>query len=423
VRKPILNESSNITGAVASSLLDEVRHLHSELKLCGEPRNALLYVPDDLLSYILFLLRDECPAMPEASSDEWTDLLTRLSFHSILPLVYRKIGQLPQEVHPPKHIIQDMRKAFMGSRALCLQMERQLHRLLDAFKEAAVRALVLKGPALVWSVYPDPATRPSSDIDLLVLPEEFTKAREVLHRLGYRCTFGKFEDFGGTGCQETFINQANSTDSLDVELHWELHDFFGVERGNRVYDLFSRSMEVETSIVTFEALNWVDALIHAALHLVMTHNQEVRLLWIYDIALLAQKLTVPDDWKLLQERSSIWGARLSLESSLRMAQLWAGLQIPRGFDRFSAWPKPTEAETTAVINTMLRHSRPDIYLKLFSPGLGSLTIPKKIRLLLRLVFPSTDCMRSRYLFSHKWLLPVFYIRRWWKWFVRIIRIV
>jgi len=400
-------------------LEDKARSLHTHLKLAGEPKNALLYTPDKLLSYILSVLRDETPHLPEVSRSKWSDLLALLNSHGILPLLYWKIGHLPPEQQPPENTVAHMRSMFMKSRALGLQMEKQLLNLLDAFSNAGIRALVLKGSALAWLLYPDPATRPFHDIDLLVSPEEFPKAREILYKIGYQSTLREFDGFENPGCEEAFIHQTNSRDNCCVELHWELHNFFGMDRDNRTEDLFHRAIEVEIPDLTFECLHWVDALTHAALHLVMTHNQDLRLLWIYDIALLAQKLTVPEDWKLLQERSSIWGARLSVEHSLKMAQVWTGLHLPKGFDDFSTWPKPVEAEISALDNAILRYSRPGVYLKLFLSD--SPTVFGKALSLLKLIFPSPDRIRSRYPSSHRWLLPISYVRRWWRWFVKSIR--
>jgi hypothetical protein len=72
-------------------------------------------------------------------------------------------------------------------------MERQLREILDTFGRENISSLVLKGPALAWTVYPDPATRPFADIDLLVRPDQYMKARNILNQLGYRSQLDRFE--------------------------------------------------------------------------------------------------------------------------------------------------------------------------------------------------------------------------------------
>ena len=92
-----------------SKLLEEIRNIHTGRKLCGEPQNALLNVSDDLLLYVLSLLRDDSPAVPDASIPEWNELISALSSHWITPLLYWKIGHLPYELRPPEDTTAQMR--------------------------------------------------------------------------------------------------------------------------------------------------------------------------------------------------------------------------------------------------------------------------------------------------------------------------
>jgi hypothetical protein len=134
--------------------------------------------------------------------------------------------------------------------------------------------------------------------------------------------------------------------------------------------------------------------------------------WIYDTALLAQHLQVPDDWETLQTRSVAWRARLPLEHCLKLAQVWAGLKLPDGFDDFSTWPRPSEDEAEVWAGTM-HHHWVTILLKrsLSSPSL----LLKRVPSLLRLLFPHPDMVRLCYPTSSNWLLPVSYVRRWFRW--------
>jgi hypothetical protein len=144
----------------------------------------------------------------------------------------------------------------------------------------------------------------------------------------------------------------------------------------------------------------------------MIHKNEMRLSWIYDTALLAQHLKVDNDWQTLQEMSVAWKARLPLEHCLKMAQVWAGLELPEGFDDFSTWPQPTEDEAAVWEDTM-RHHWVTILLKrsLANPSL----LLKRVPSLFRLLFPHPDIVRYCYPSSSKWLLPISYMRRWLRW--------
>ena len=385
------------------------------MKLCGAMDKSFLDLPDELLTYVKSILRDESPLAPAATVEEWSSLLTFLRANWMVPFAYRKIGSLPQQCQPPAAITDEMRQAFLLSVVRSLHMERQLQEIMEAFQEQSVRVLVLRGPALAFSLYPDPAMRASSDLDLLVMPKNVVQAREILENLGYTCMAKRFEVARDFFREECFIDQKNSGNKFPVDLHWvhwELHPFFKGSDKVEIEDLFQRAWKVETPTLTFKTLHPVDYLIHSAIHLVMIHRMEMRLSWIYDAALLAQHLQVPADWQTLQERSIAWRARLPLERCLKMAQVWAGLELPDGFEDFSTWPRPSEDEADVWADTM-NHHWVTILLKrsLSSPSL----LLKRIPSLLRLLFPHPDMVRLCYPTSSNWLLPVSYVRRWFRW--------
>jgi hypothetical protein len=410
-----LDQAVSIDSERGSTLKGVMQSIHPSLKLSGAKERPLFDLSDELLTYVKSVLQDESPPAPEASLDEWSSLLDFLQAHWIIPFLYRKIGSLPQECLPPERITDKMRQAFLVSCVRSLHMERQLQEIIEAFREKGVRVLVLRGPALAFSLYADPAMRPSSDLDLLVRPERVVQARGILEKLGYTCLAKRFETARDFFREECFVHQKNPRNTFPVDLHWvhwELHPFFRGSEEVGIDDLFQRAWKVETPNLAFETLHPLDYLIHSAIHLVMIHKNEMRLSWIHDTALLAQHLQVPDDWETLQERSVAWRARLPLEQCLKMAQVWAGLELPEGFDDFSTWPRPTEDESAVWADTM-HHHWVTILLKrsLANPSL----LLKRVPSLLRLLFPHPDIVRFCYPTSSKWLLPVSYVRRWFRW--------
>jgi hypothetical protein len=382
-----------------------MQSIHPNLKLCGTTDQSLFDLPDELLTYVRSVLKDESPLAPSASLDDWSSLLTILQANWIIPFLYRRIGSLPPECRPPESITDEMRQAFLFSRVRSLHMEGQLREIIEAFQNEGLRVLVLRGPALAFSLYEDPAMRSSCDLDLLVIPEQVVQARGILESLGYRCLAKRFETARDFFREECFIHQENPGNTFPVP-------FFKGSEEVDILDLFQRAWKVETPTLAFETLHPVDYLIHSAIHLIMIHKNEMRLSWIYDTALLAQNLQVPDDWETLQERCIAWRARLPLEQCLKMAQVWTGLELPEGFDDFSTWPRPTEDESAVWEDTM-RHHWVTILLKrsLSNPSL----LLKRIPSLLRLLFPHPDIVRFCYPTSSNWLLPLSYMRRWLRW--------
>ena len=66
---------------------------------------------------------------------------------------------------------------------------------MTAFAKEGIESIVLKGPALVQTLYAEPWMRPSYDLDLLVKKDSIFKTRTILEDLGYHCFDKKFECF------------------------------------------------------------------------------------------------------------------------------------------------------------------------------------------------------------------------------------
>ena len=132
-------------------------------------------------------------------------------------------------------------------------------------RAAGVRPLLMKGAALAYLHYPEPSLRPRYDTDLLVHQDDRDAVAETMRELGYRRATQTSGDF--------VMPQAN----------FEMRDRFGT----------CHVCDVHWKIATpqpFAILLPIDALLLACIHRVAHHDESVRLLWLYDIHLIASGL-------------------------------------------------------------------------------------------------------------------------------------
>jgi hypothetical protein len=66
-----------------------------------------------------------------------------------------------------------------------LWLERRLLELDDAFRAEGIEVVVLKGPSVAHTAYPDPALRPFRDLDLLVRTSDWRRACALLAGMGW----------------------------------------------------------------------------------------------------------------------------------------------------------------------------------------------------------------------------------------------
>jgi hypothetical protein len=90
-------------------------------------------------------------------------------------------GVLRLESNQVSDLLGDHRDAML----LCLSLERELLRVCSALHDAGIGALVLKGPALAHTRYPQASWRSFRDIDLLVRSADWARACNILHSLGF----------------------------------------------------------------------------------------------------------------------------------------------------------------------------------------------------------------------------------------------
>lgn len=102
--------------------IDPYRIFHEKVRLaCGG--QALEYSPD-LTQYLISLLRGTPVVPPACPASEWKPFLNILRPHAILPLLYWKIEQLPEDSRPAGEVVQLLREVFLSRVYSTVQMER-----------------------------------------------------------------------------------------------------------------------------------------------------------------------------------------------------------------------------------------------------------------------------------------------------------
>ncbi len=94
----------------------------------------------------------------------------------VAPLLY---------VDAPEGASPILRKAYYESAARNLLLFEALDELTVDFDARGLRPVILKGADFARRLYPSPAVRPMSDLDLWVRPEEVERAESALASLGY----------------------------------------------------------------------------------------------------------------------------------------------------------------------------------------------------------------------------------------------
>ncbi len=240
------------------------------------------------------------------STLDWSDVLRLAEHHGVLPLVARNLIGHGCDGHGrglPPETQRSLRSAYEANLRRSLWFTAELARIMQHFERRQLRALPYKGPVLAQSVYRDLGLRSFSDLDFLISPADFERAKQALAEIGYR----PFADFTPaverlwlrTGYERSFDGAAGKN---LIELQWALlPHFYAVDLG--VEDLLARAGRTVAGGREVPCLSPEDSVLvlclHAAKHL------WTRLIWLSDIAETLRTQTI--DYSLVFSRAGALG--------------------------------------------------------------------------------------------------------------------
>ena len=245
----------------------------------------------------------------------------------------------------------DMVVAAARDRALAVSMWELRHRevlsrLLDVLASQRVEAVLLKGSALAYDLYPNPALRERGDSDLLVRDSDRDRARTVLAQLGYvrRSASGMADRFT---YQEEWRWQAADDTTHFVDLHFQLINspaysagagFAEARDGGRPLPALGKdAFAPSRPFLLFHACA------HRAMHLKTpyfsagkVHFGGNRLIWLMDIDRLVRVLTT-SEWDRFGTLAIDKNEAASCIDGLKAAQDILDTPVPRSIlDRLAA---------------------------------------------------------------------------------------
>jgi len=276
--------------------------------------------------------------------------------------------------------------------------------VLGALGAAGIPVLLLKGAAFAYALYPEPWLRPRQDTDLLIAPDAVAEAGQVLERAGYqpvRAVRGRLVTH-----QRIFARHDRTGLRHDCDLHWKPANPVAVADLLSFRELFDASQVVSIGdVLVARTPQNVHALLLACLHRATHHHDSDDLLWLYDIHLLAERLTETDVAALvdLSQRS---GAGAVCARGLRLARERFETRLPETiFPSLEAAPAARPALPAAFLKPGVRKA------DLLMADLGVLPWRGRLRLLREHLFPPAEWMLSDPRGGRRLLLPALYLWR------------
>ena len=275
--------------------------------------------------------------------------------------------------------------------------------LLAAFHRAGIGALLMKGALMAYTLYASPWLRPRLDTDLLVSPANRTRADRVLRDLGYQPGTHFSGDF--VTHQNTYERPSQFEFNDVVDLHWKIANPQVFAHAFAFEELEADAVSVPTLGAAARGLSAPHAFMLACVHRVAHHDSSERLIWLYDIHLLAGAMDPASGDKIVRlaeakQLRSVCAHGLS-QARARFGPSGNGAWV----DSLLRAGEPGEP-TAAFLRTDLK--KIDVLVSDLRT-LGSWR--QRIALVREHLFPPTAYMRKAYGVTNPAVLPLTYLIR------------
>lgn len=180
---------------------------------------------ETLLYFCQLALQTESPLTQSINvqSIDWEDLLRLAARHRVRPLLYKGLMKWEHKATIPVTTITELKKWSFYFATKNLHNSKGLTQLIRTLREQEIEAIPLKGVILSNLAYQDLGVRESSDIDLLIRLEDYTKVKEILHTQGYQSTEMPTqieEIYLQYNCEQKFELFFEEKQIYNLDIHW-----------------------------------------------------------------------------------------------------------------------------------------------------------------------------------------------------------
>lgn len=264
-----------------------------------------------------------------AERPDWGRLVDMAERHRIAPLVYRTLSRPPFASRVPEAVLSRLHGGYLLNGLANLLWQRELQRVVAGLAGEGITVVLLKGAALLHTVFPDPALRQLRDLDLLVRREDRAAAEGQLVGLGY---LPAEEEWPVGSWPPEWYEKKYRCQSRDgraglVEIHWRLarkRAPFRIEMA----ELMESSEPVSVNGVEARVLGPIHQIIHLSTHMAYNDGFGVGLSRLSDLHEAVERFRDRLDWERLASEARRFRASLCLRYSLVVAAALFGTDLP-----------------------------------------------------------------------------------------------
>ena len=250
----------------------------------------------------------------------WAYFFKRARAEGLISLVYSNLSRVDgAKSIVPEDIWAELESSYYTIASRNSLLCEKLNTILSSFNQIGIEVILLKGIALIHTIYPDIALRPMYDIDILIHKEDFSLVETKLKELGYNNSSFYPEDF--------------HKDNMMVDVHWQLMNVTRVKSRSKSYcidldEIWKGSIPIEISGEKARVLSPEYCLMDLCLHLTFHHGLR-GLIWFIDIAKVIEYYKNEINWDRFIKKSLEYKIYKPIYYTLYYAKEILKQQIPQ----------------------------------------------------------------------------------------------
>jgi hypothetical protein len=274
---------------------------------------------------------------------DWARFTLLARHHGLVPILYRALQGRAASV--PPEWLQIFKAGYVTNAFNNHLAQTSVDAIGAIFSSERIPVIVMKGAALLRTLYDDQGLRILSDVDLLVDERDVERVHTLLQAQGLLSLSDRAEELGSR-CHYSLLYCWQQPRTILVELHWAIFeryrpyifDLDAVRAQARPlpgmppnvfvmapeHELAHLCLHLDRHAIAYRSLitrrDWCELL-------VLPHGSG-RLVWLYDIALYLQRRSDRIDWDRFVDTARRWAIDARLYATLELSRRALGVGPP-----------------------------------------------------------------------------------------------
>jgi hypothetical protein len=325
---------------------------------------------------------------PTPRPSDWQGLVRFVMAEQLQGLIFQKIRNRDDVPEAVRRFLERAYLATVAANTVRIEYLRELDRHLA---EAGIIALILKGGALLETVYDDPGLRPMEDIDLLIRPRDLAALGAALNQCGFR--------------PDPVMTAMFSKDNLWIDVHTSLMHTGRVPGRSALWP-------IDEARVFKDSIPWIEGVTSLrrpdeATHLIFMAHHMIKhsfskLVWLVDLHALVRSGN-DQFWETLNQKAVLYHQEKPLALVFFLLDRLFDFPPPQAM-AFHPASGHVAAFDRYLLNFRLRgRSLGDLGVLLWTRCLD--TRSERCRLMAGTLFPAPDVLEREYPQTRGWSWP------------------